>query len=87
MEREGVGYRGQKKKQRGGASKAEGGLRAREGCQYSLFSPLLFPAVSHTENSGSSCKIHKSWAFIKRCSLADQSVWLRATREQKPGEE
>lgn len=41
--------RGQKKRQRGGASEAEGGLLgARDGWQYSLF-PSLSPAVSHTE--------------------------------------
>lgn len=73
------GYRGQKKRQRGGASEAEGGLR---GLQMDgnilLFPPALSCCFSHRAVVPVSSsvvrwleKLHKSWAFIKR---SNQSV-------------
>lgn len=89
MER-GGGYRGQKKRQRGGASKSEGGLWGLEMDGNILFFPPLSPAVSHTEQwiqspaklcgGWKSCKIQKSWAFIRRCSSVFKSICLSAHR-------
>lgn len=69
---EGGGYRGQKKRQRGGASEAQGGLEMDGNILSFLHFLLLFLTLrggSRLQQSckvvGKNCKIHKSWAFIK----------------------
>lgn len=70
-----MGYRGQKKRQRGGASEAEGGLEMDGNI---LFIPSSLPLFRTLSGSRLQQRSTKSRAFIKRWTLAFGSICLAA---------